>query len=34
MTMTSGSVEYIELNRCKSLAIVGTLPSNCLSGKC
>ncbi len=27
MTMTSGSVEYNELNRCMSLAIVGTLPS-------
>ena len=34
MTMASGSVEYNELNRRLSLAIVGTLPPKCLSGKC
>ena len=34
MTMISGSVEYNELNRCLSLAIVGTLPQRCFSGKC
>ena len=33
MTMTSGSVEYNELNRCLSLAIVVTFSSKCLSGK-
>ena len=33
MTMTYGSVVYNELNRCLALAIVGTLPPMCLSGK-
>ena len=33
MAMISGSVEYNELNQPLSLAIVGTLPSKCLSGK-
>ena len=34
ITMTSRSAEYNEMNRCLSLAIVGTLPPKGLSGMC